>query len=160
MRAEPVTQFDDRLRVLIDDLRDTMYAHASIGLSAPQIGVSRQVLVIDPSGDQSDPRVFVNPEIIAATAPGIVEESCLSVPGIVINVLRRTRIRVRSRSADGAAVECDLDGMYAVCLQHEMDHLEGKLLVDRMNLIQKFRARSALSKLRAAAGPQKGRSAA
>jgi peptide deformylase len=104
--------------------------------------------------------VYINPEILSSSTPGIVEESCLSVPGVVCNVLRATQLRVRARNPDGETFERDLEGMHAVCLQHEMDHLAGKTLVDRMSLIRRLRMRAAAARQQRAAKQAGGRSAA
>jgi peptide deformylase len=144
MRSEPVTRFDQDLERLVDDLFETLYETTGIALSAPQAGDLRQVLVIDLSGKKaSEPQIYINPEILASAVPGIVEESCLSVPGVVGNVVRATQLRVRAQDASGAAFERDLEGMHAVCLQHEMDHLVGRLFVDRLSLFRRLRVRAA-----------------
>lgn len=137
-----VIAFDDTLGRLVDDLLETLYAHKSIGLSAPQVGDLRQVLVIDLSGDATAPQVYVNPEIVSKSTWGLVEESCLSVPGVVGNVLRATEIRVKAQDRDGTVFERDLSGMNAVCLQHEMDHLAGKLFIDRLSFFRRLRIRA------------------
>ncbi len=144
--ARPVTVFDRDLARLAEDLIDTLHATAGIGLSAPQLGDPRRVLVMDLSGDASAPQLYVNPEILAASTYGLVEESCLSVPGVVANVVRATELRVRARDGQGQAFERDLSGMEAVCLQHEMDHLEGKLFVDRLSLPRRWLARAAAAR--------------
>jgi peptide deformylase len=141
--AAPVTEFDGGLDRLASDLLETLYATSGIGLSAPQAGDLRQVLVMDLSGTASDPQVFVNPEITARAAPGLVEESCLSVPGVAGNVLRATRVTVRAMDTAGQIFERSLEGMAAVCLQHEMDHLAGKLFIDRLSLFRRLRLRAA-----------------
>lgn len=138
MRSEPVDVFDDDVARLVADLFDTLYAHKAIGLSAPQVDDRRRVLVADLSGDESAPQVYINPELLRTARPGIIEESCLSVPGVVGNVVRPTRVRVRAQDQTGAVFERDLDGMDAVCLQHEIDHLDGKLFVDRLSPIRRF----------------------
>ncbi len=143
MRADLVTVFDASVAELVDDLLEALYATRAIGLSAPQVNDRRRVLVADLSGDGSAPRVYVNPEILSSTMPGIVEESCLSVPGVVGNVVRSTRVRVRALDRFGQPFERDLEGMDAVCLQHEMDHLEGKLFVDRLSPIRRLLFRAA-----------------
>ena len=137
--SAPVTDFDEGLERLVENLFDTLYATEAIGLSAPQVDVQREVLVMDLSGNASAPQVYINPEIVSSAVPGLVEESCLSVPGVVVNAVRATEIRVRSRRPDGETFLRDLSGMDAVCLQHEMDHLEGKLLVDRLSLFGRWR---------------------
>ena len=127
-----VETVDAAVGQLADDLLETLYAAGGIGLSAPQTGALRRVLVMDLSGDASDPQVFINPEILYRTAFGIVEESCLSVPGVKGNVWRATKIKFRAQDRTGQTMERDLEGMQAVCLQHELDHLEGKLFIDRL----------------------------
>ncbi len=146
-RSEPVTAFGSSLARLVEDLVDTLHASESaIGLSAPQIGERQQVAVLDLSPDRSEPQVYVNPTILARSHFGFVEESCLSVPGANVNVWRATRIRVRARAPSGETFERDLDGLFAVCLQHEMDHLEGRLLVDRMWFFRRLRYNRTLTK--------------
>lgn len=142
LRAQPVVAFDADLSRLIDDLLETLYASQGIGLAAPQIGERRQVLVVDLSGNASSPEVFVNPEILASAVPGLVEESCLSVPGVVGDVVRATTLRVRAWDREGRSFERTVDGMLAVCLQHEMDHLAGKLFIDRLSLFRRLRIRA------------------
>lgn len=149
LTAQPVKVFDASLARLMDDLCETLRASKGIGLAAPQTGDRRQVLVIDLSGGEAEPEIYINPEILASTAPGLVEESCLSVPGVVGNVVRATQVRVRARDRSGEAFERDLEGMPAVCLQHEMDHLVGKLFVDRLSLLRRLRLRFAASRARA-----------
>lgn len=141
LRSAPVTAFDASLSGLIDDLLETLYATTGIGLAAPQTGDRRQVLVMDLSGNASQPEEYVNPEILTSAVPALVEESCLSVPGIVDNVVRATQLRVRARDRFGEAFERDLDGMRAVCLQHEMDHLAGRLFIDHLSLFRRLRVR-------------------
>ena len=146
-RALPVAVFDADLQRLVDDLLDTLYATSGIGLSAPQAGVARQVVVMDLSASRSAPEVYVNPAILASSRRGLVEESCLSVPGVVGNVLRATRVRVHALDASGTAFERQLEEMHAVCLQHEMDHLSGTLFIDRLSLLRRLQLR-AVSALR------------
>jgi peptide deformylase len=143
LRAAPVTEFNGALGELIDDLLETLHATGGIGLSAPQAGIGSQVVVTDLSGDASEPRVYVNPEILKSAVPGLVEESCLSVPGVVGNLVRATQVRVRARDRSGEVFERDLDGMHAVCLQHEIDHLAGMLFIDRLSLFRRLRVRAA-----------------
>jgi len=154
-RSGAVTAFDTDLARLVDDLLETLYGTTGIGLSAPQAGIHRQVLVMDLSGSASAPAVYINPEILASSMPGLVEESCLSVPGVIGNVVRATQVRVRACDRAGQAFERDLEGMYAVCLQHEMDHLAGKLFVDRLSLFRRLCVRAA-----AAARVRKGEASA
>lgn len=136
-----VEVFDDGLRALADDLVETLHATSGLGLSAPQVGDLRRVLAMDHSADASAPRLFVNPVITRRAAWGLVEESCLSVPGIVGNVVRATRVRVRAQALSGEPFERDLDGMPAVCMQHEIDHLDGKLFIDRLNPLRRLQLR-------------------
>lgn len=149
--AEPVTRFDDELRALVADLLETLYTRSGLGLSAPQIGVTRQVIVADHSNDQSSPEVYVNPEILARSRFGLVEESCLSVPGAIVNVIRATQVRVRACDGNGEPFERDLIDMPAVCLEHEMDHLRGILLADKLSLLARWRWRRNLRRQRLAA---------
>jgi peptide deformylase len=162
LQAQPVATFDARLSRLIDDLLETLYSTTGIALSAPQTGIHLQVFVVDLSGNASAPHVYVNPEILASSVPALVEESCLSVPGVVGKLVRASRLRVRARDRCGAAFERDLEGMHAVCLQHEMDHLAGKLFVDRLPLFQRLRARitAATRARRGMAGTESGPSVA
>lgn len=146
--SEPVTAFDDDLGQLIDDLLETLHATKAVGLSAPQVNDRRAVLVIDLSEDASAPQVYINPEILAKAAWGLVEESCLSVPGVVGNVVRATEIRVRAQDRTGETFERDLTGMDAVCVQHEMDHLAGKLFIERLSIFRRLRIRVAAARAR------------
>ena len=141
-----VTTFGGPARDLVGDLLETLYATTAIALSAPQINAFQKVLVMDLSGDRSAPRAYINPEILLKGAWGFVEESCLSLPGVVGNVLRATQIRVRAQDVDGDVFERDLGGMDAVCLQHELDHLEGKLFIDRMSVFRRMSVRARLKR--------------
>jgi peptide deformylase len=151
LRGEPVAHFDASLSRLVDDLCDTLRASKGIGLAAPQVGDRRRVLVIDLSGGAEPPEVYVNPEIHERAVPGLVEESCLSVPGVVGNVVRATQLTASARDRDGTPFERRLEGMRAVCLQHELDHLEGRLFVDRLSLFRRIGLRlGAAARARAA----------
>jgi peptide deformylase len=143
--AQPVRVFDAQLAALVSDMFDTLYATRAIGLAATQVDRHIRLVVIDVSGDATAPQVFVNPEILAQGTPGIVEESCLSVPGVCEKVTRATEIRARALDAAGNAFERDLSGVAAVCLQHEMDHLLGKLFTDRLSFFRRWRAMRALA---------------
>ena len=138
MRTERVTSFDAGLSLLIDNLLETMDATSSLGLSAPQVGDLRSVAVIGPADASTTPQAFVNPQIVTKAAWGLIQESCLSLPGITGNVLRRTEIRVRAQDRNGETFECDLSGMDAVSLLHEMDHLDGKLFIDRLSVFRRL----------------------
>jgi peptide deformylase len=147
-RAQPVTKFDAELGQLIDDLFETMYAAPGIGLAATQVDVHRRVLVIDVSEARNEPLVFINPEILSREGVEETEEGCLSVPGIFDEVKRAAKVRVRFQDRTGAVLERDLDGVLAVCIQHEMDHLEGKLFVDYLSDLKRQRIRKKLEKER------------
>ena len=147
-RARPVTVFDAALGTLIDDLLETMYAAPGIGLAATQVDVHQRVLVLDVSSDRSQPLALVNPEIIAREGEESTEEGCLSVPGVFDDVKRAARIRLRAQDRTGAVSERDYDGILAVCIQHEMDHLEGKLFVDYLSDLKRERIRKKLDKER------------
>ncbi len=147
-RAQPVTQFDAALGKLVDDMFETMYTAPGIGLAATQVDVHRRLIVIDTSAEKNDPQVFINPEILSRDGVARTEEGCLSVPGIFDQVERAARIAVRWRDRTGARFERELEGMLAVCLQHEMDHLEGKLFVDYLSDLKRERVRKKLEKER------------
>jgi peptide deformylase len=147
-RARPVTRFDAQLGRLIDDMFESMYAAPGIGLAATQVDVHQRVLVIDISEHRTEPLVFINPEILARDGEEETEEGCLSVPGIFDEVTRASEIRLRFQDRGGAVVEKDYDGMLAVCIQHEMDHLEGKLFVDYLSDLKRQRIRKKLEKER------------
>ncbi|MGD9599243.1 MAG: peptide deformylase [Steroidobacteraceae bacterium] len=149
-RAEPVTEFDDALARQIDDMFETMYAAPGIGLAATQVDYHRRLIVIDVSEDKSQRQVFVNPEILEKSGSAVTEEGCLSVPGIFDEVQRASHVRVRARDRHGIEFEQELEGLPAVCLQHEMDHLEGKLFVDYLSDLKRERIRKKLDKDRKA----------
>jgi len=144
-RAQTVVNFDATLQGLVDDLFETLYASRGIGLAAPQIDVPLQVVAIDISGTASAPQVFINPLILARSRIGTVEESCLSLPGVSGLVKRPTQLRVRAQDRNGVAFERDLDGLLAVCLGHEIDHLAGRLFIDALSFFQRLRLRRRLA---------------
>ncbi len=146
--AEPVSSVDDALRQFVDDLLETMYAANGVGLAATQVNVHKRVLVIDISHERDDPLVLINPEILRAEGREIVEEGCLSLPGIYDKVPRATKIRVRAMGRDGRVFERDADGLLAVCIQHEIDHLEGQLFVDHLSELKRQLIRKRLQKER------------
>jgi len=146
--AKPVKQVDDALRTLIDDMLETMYAAPGIGLAASQVDVHRRLMVLDVSENSDAPMVFINPEILSAVGEEIYEEGCLSVPGIYAEVKRAERIRVRALDRDGHAFELETDGLLAVCIQHEMDHLAGKLFVDYLSPLKRELVKKKLAKQR------------
>jgi peptide deformylase len=147
-RASPVAEVDGPLRELIDDMVETMYAAKGIGLAATQVNVHKRVLVTDVSEDRSAPRAFVNPEILSRDGTETSQEGCLSVPGYFDEVERAATIRVRALDRDGKAFEEDLDGLLAICVQHEIDHLDGKLFVDYLSEMKRQRVRKKLEKER------------
>jgi len=145
-RARPVESVDDELRALIDDLFETMYAAPGIGLAATQVDVHQRLLVTDVSSDKSEPHVLINPEILEKDGVAVTEEGCLSVPGYYEEVERAEHIRVRFLNRDGDEVEMEAAGLLAVCIQHEMDHLEGKLFVDYLSEAKRSRIRKRLQR--------------
>lgn len=167
--SEPVTDFDDDLRRLVDDMFETMYAAPGIGLAAIQVGVAKRVLVIDlqepaphdhPAGDLcdhdhgviNDPRIFINPEIFDLSEDmATYNEGCLSVPDQYAEVDRPAKIRARWRDLDGKIHEEDMGGMMATCLQHEMDHLEGILFIDHLSRLKRQMVLKKIEKTRKAA---------
>ncbi len=144
--AEPVDRYDDALSALVRDMTETMYAENGIGLAATQVNAHRRILVLDVSDSRDDLRVYINPEILDEEGRGINEEGCLSVPGIYAEVPRAERIRVRAHREDGTAFEETLEGLHAICLQHEMDHLAGKLFVDYLSPLKRQMVRKKLEK--------------
>ena len=147
-KAEPVAAVDHEIRQLVADMLETMYAAPGIGLAATQVDVHRRVMVVDVSADASDPKVFINPEILDAEGTEVMQEGCLSVPGFYEDVERAERIRVRAMGTDGEIVELEQDGLLAVCIQHEIDHLDGKLFVDYLSALKRSRIRKRLEKSR------------
>lgn len=145
-RAEPVTEVDEALRQLADDMLETMYAAPGIGLAATQVNVHKRILVLDVSEDNSLPMVFINPEILSEQGREEMDEGCLSVPGIYETVSRAESIRVRALDRNGDTFEMDADGLLAVCIQHEIDHLDGKLFVDYLSSLKRERIRKRLLK--------------
>ena len=147
-KAVAVEAVDDELRVLIDDMFETMYAAPGIGLAATQVDIHRRFLVADVSADKSDPHVFINPVILEKDGVTVTEEGCLSVPGYFEEVERAEHIKVRYLDRDGAEREEEFDGLLAVCVQHEIDHLDGKLFVDYLSEAKRQRIRKRLEKER------------
>lgn len=145
-RATDVTVFDAALGQLIDDMFATMYAAPGIGLAASQVDVHKRLIVMDLSKDRSEPLVFINPEILSRAGVAVIEEGCLSVPNIFDEVERSAAVRVRAQDRNGAVFERELEGLDAVCLQHEMDHLQGKLFVDYLSELKRERIRKKLDK--------------
>jgi peptide deformylase len=156
-RAEPVTRFDSAVQQLAENMLETMYDAPGIGLAATQVNVHRRILVADVSQDHDSPLVLVNPQILNADGTEVTEEGCLSVPGVFDQVERAGRVRVRAQDVHGKAFEMDADGLLAVCIQHEIDHLNGKLFVDYLSELKRSKIRKKLDKERrqrtADAGP-------
>lgn len=146
-RAAPVTEVNDALRKTIDDMFETMYAAPGIGLAATQVNVHKRLLVLDVSDDKDAPMVFINPEIeVLDPEPLGYEEGCLSVPGYYDLVSRPRKIRVKALNRHGEPFELEAEGLMAVCLQHEVDHLDGKLFVDYLSILKRQRLKHKLQK--------------
>ena len=144
--AAPVTVFDEALKKLVADMADTMYAAPGIGLAATQVDVHKQVIVVDVSERRDTLVVLVNPEIVEATGESDIEEGCLSVPGIYELVQRAERVKVRAHDQNGKAFTLEAQGLLAVCIQHEMDHLQGKVFVEHLSQLKQQRIRAKLAK--------------
>ncbi len=155
-RAQPVTRFDTRLHRLVDDMLETMYAAPGIGLAATQVDAHLRLIVIDVSETHNEPLVLINPEIIERDGEASTEEGCLSVPGVFDAVKRAARIRVRAQDRNGQVFERDCAELLAVCVQHEMDHLEGKLFVDYLSSLKRDRIRKKLDKERKVRAQRRG----
>ncbi len=147
--AEPVIDFDSNTHTLVAHLIDTLNATSGIGLCAPQIGQAQQVLVMDLSADKSQPEVLINPEIIKTAGFAICAEQCLSIPGIVAKIMRPSAVLFKAKNQHGESLEREYTGMHAICLQHEIDHLQGKLFIDRVSRIRSLLFRNTLRSLQA-----------
>ncbi|MDX1252729.1 MAG: peptide deformylase [Gammaproteobacteria bacterium] len=145
-KATPVEHVDDAIKNLVSDMFETMYQAPGIGLAAPQVNVSRRVIVIDISEQRDAPLCLINPEILTKEGVEQMEEGCLSVPGIYEPVQRAKRIKVRALDRDGKPFEITVDDLLAVCIQHEIDHLDGKLFVDYLSQLKRERIRKKLEK--------------
>ncbi|WP_323001843.1 peptide deformylase [Denitromonas sp.] len=145
-KAVPVAKVDDRIRTLIRDMAETMYEAPGIGLAATQVNVHERVVVIDVSEDQSSLQAFINPEILERSGEQVGEEGCLSVPGVYDKVVRAERVKVRALNEQGEPFELEADGLLAVCIQHELDHLDGKVFVEYLSLLKQGRIKSKLAK--------------
>jgi len=145
--AKPVAVFDERLKKLAADMAETMYDAPGVGLAATQVDVHEQLIVIDTSETHDDLRVFINPEVVwASEETQIYDEGCLSVPGIYDGVERPARVKVRAFDVHGKAFEVDADGLLAVCIQHEMDHLKGKVFVEYLSPLKRNRIKTKMLK--------------
>nr|WP_320115108.1 peptide deformylase [uncultured Desulfuromonas sp.] len=136
--SEPIAAVDDEIRQLAADMAETMYAAPGVGLAAPQVGISKRVIVLDCGGEENPELIkAVNPEILERQGDSFEEEGCLSVPGYYASVKRSSWVKVRYLDMDGQTVEREADGLLAICFQHEIDHLDGKLFVDRLSSLKK-----------------------
>jgi peptide deformylase len=144
--AKPVDQVDESIRQLVRDMAETMYAAPGIGLAATQVDVHKRVIVLDVSDTRDQLIVLINPEILAREGEQECEEGCLSVPGVYDVVKRAEKVKVRALDRDGKPFELDADGLLAVCIQHEMDHLEGKVFVEYLSRLKQARIRAKLQK--------------
>ena len=146
IKAKPVAAVTAATRSLIADMLETMYAAPGIGLAATQVGVEQRVIVVDVSDESDEPLAFINPEILSQEGTEVMQEGCLSVPGVYEDVERAERIRVRALDRNGKRLEFDADGLLAVCIQHEIDHLNGKLFVDYLSDLKRQRIRKRIEK--------------
>jgi peptide deformylase len=144
--AQRVEKIDDATRRLIDDMIETMYAAPGVGLAATQVDVHKQIVVIDVSEDRSDLRVFINPEVTRREGVAVSQEGCLSVPGIYDNVERAESVTVTALDRNGARFTLNASGMLAACIQHEVDHLQGRVFVERLSDLKQNRIRAKLKK--------------
>ena len=147
-QATPVETVDDELRQFIDDLLETMYAAPGIGLAATQVDVHKRLLVLDVSEAKDEPYCFINPELLERNGVTFGEEGCLSVPGVTESIERAERVRVRALDRNGEGFELDVDGLLAVCIQNEIDHLDGKLFVDYLSELKRQRIKKKALKSR------------
>ena len=145
-RAQPVTSVDDDLRKLVADMLETMYEAPGIGLAATQVNVHKRIIVVDVSENRDEPHAFINPELSLSGEIMETEEGCLSVPGFYEPVTRYEKAIVRALNRAGEAIELALEGLLAICVQHECDHLEGKLFVDYLSNLKRTRIRRKLEK--------------
>ena len=150
--AQPVDRYDEKLRKLINDMAETMYAAPGVGLAATQVDVHKRIIVIDISPAHDSLQTFVNPEIIAAGGEADCEEGCLSVPGVYEKVRRAEQVTVRAQDGTGVVRTVEAEGLLAVCIQHEMDHLEGKVFVQYLSRLKQTRIMAKLRKQERQAG--------
>jgi peptide deformylase len=148
IRADPVVSVDDEIRRLVADMFETMYAAPGVGLAATQVDVHKRILVVDASEAKDEPKCLINPEILEKEGVFTGAEGCLSVPGVTEDVERAERIRVSALGQDGKLAQFGAEGLLAVCIQHEIDHLDGKLFVDYLSELKRRRIKKKLSKSR------------
>ncbi|ATD64224.1 peptide deformylase [Neisseria weixii] len=144
--AQPVAEIDERIQILVKDMFETMYESRGIGLAATQVDVHERVVVIDLTEDKSEPRVFINPVIIEKEGKTTYEEGCLSVPGIYDTVTRAERVKVEALDEKGEKFTLEADGLLAICIQHELDHLMGKVFVEHLSQLKQNRIKTKLKK--------------
>ncbi len=158
IRAAPVARVDAQVQHIVSDMLETMYAAPGIGLAAVQVNIPKRIVVMDVSEDKDRPLCLINPEILERSGEEQMDEGCLSVPGFYEPVTRAERVRVRALDRNGEPFELDADGLLAVCIQHEIDHLEGKLFVDHISALKRLRIRHKLEKeRRQSAAPAAGK---
>jgi peptide deformylase len=145
-RAERVEKIDAATRKLIDDMAETMYAAPGVGLAATQVDVRKQIVLIDVSEDHTDLRVFINPEITRREGMAVNQEGCLSVPGVYDNVERAESVTVTALDRNGSRFTLNASGMLATCIQHELDHLQGKIFIDYLSDLKQNRVRAKIKK--------------
>ncbi len=146
-KATPVTEVNDAVRKILDDMRETMYASKGIGLAATQVNIQKRMVVIDLSEQHDEPLFLINAEIIEKSGSAETEEGCLSVPEYYDKVTRAEKIKVRALDRDGKPFELEADGLLGVCIQHELDHLDGKLFVDYLSSLKQQRVRKKMEKI-------------
>ena len=146
IKARPVTEVDARIRTLVKDMLETMYEENGIGLAATQVNVHERVLVVDLSEERNQPLCLINPQILSSEGEVSYEEGCLSVPDVFETVSRAEFIRVSALNEKGESIEMDAEGLLAICIQHEMDHLEGKLFVDYLSALKRGRLKTKFRK--------------
>jgi peptide deformylase len=150
--AAPVAAVDDSIRALVGDMLETMYAAPGIGLAATQVGIDKRIAVIDVSESKDDPLVLINPEIVGPEGSETSEEGCLSIPDVFEKVTRPECVTLRALDREGNAYELHADGLLAVCIQHEVDHLDGRLFIDRLSMLKRQRIEKRLLKQRRRSG--------
>ncbi|MEN2943835.1 peptide deformylase [Mannheimia haemolytica] len=146
--CEPVEQVDEALNRFIDDMFETMYEHEGIGLAAPQVGVLKRVITIDIEGDKTNQVVLINPEILESSGETGIEEGCLSIPGHRTLVPRKEKVKVKALNRQGEEIIIDADDLFAICIQHEIDHLNGVLFVDHISNLKRQRIKEKMQKLK------------
>ena len=146
--CEPVVEVNDDIRKIVDDMFDTMYQEEGIGLAAPQVDILQRIITIDIEGDKQNQLVLINPEILASEGETGIEEGCLSIPGHRALVPRKEKVKVKALNRQGEEVIYDADGLFAICIQHEIDHLNGVLFVDHISALKRQRIKEKMQKLK------------